>query len=100
MSALEAEGLHSRAGESFTWGGGGWALGAPQNFWGGGAERGSKGHKLISSIQMPEILPPTISKCCGLFSSCVAYGHYLCDWVCRSPGLHFKFGKEYAAIDY
>ena len=35
--------------------------------------RGSKGHKLISSIQLPEILPPTISKCCGLFSSCVAY---------------------------
>ena len=27
---------------------------------GGVAERGSKGHQLISSIQMPEILPPTI----------------------------------------
>ena len=28
---------------------------------------------------------------CGLFPSCVAY----CDWVCRSLGLHFKFGKEH-----
>ena len=58
--------------------GGGGALGA-QIFWGGLAERGSKGHKLISSIQMPEVLPPTISKCCGLVSSCVAYGHEHCD---------------------
>ena len=41
---------------------------------GGGvvAERGSKGHPLIPSIQMPEMLPRTVSKCCGLFSSCVA----------------------------
>ena len=52
----------------------------------------------MSSIQMPEILPPTISKCCGLFS-CVAYGHRHCDGVCRSPGLQFKFGKEHAAIN-
>ena len=28
----------------------------------GAAERGSKGHKPFSSIQMPEILPPTIAK--------------------------------------
>ena len=28
---------------------------------GGVVERGTKGHKLISSIQMHEILPPTIS---------------------------------------
>ena len=34
-------------------------------------KRGSKGHKLISSIQMREILPPTISKSRGLFSPCV-----------------------------
>ena len=51
-------------GENFTSGGGG-ALEPPQ-IWGargggrGVAERGSKGHKLISSIPMSEILPPTI----------------------------------------
>ena len=44
-------------------GGEGGGLGAPTNFfWGGVAERGTKGHTLISSIQMPEILPPSISK--------------------------------------
>ena len=35
----------------------------PPKIWGWGvAERGSKGHTLTPSIQMPEILPPTISK--------------------------------------
>ena len=42
------------------WGEGGpWS---PCKFFWGVAERGTKGHTLISSIQMPEILPPTISK--------------------------------------
>ena len=36
----------------------------------GVAEGGSKGHKLISSIQMPEILPPTISRAGGGGSAC------------------------------
>ena len=56
-------------------GGGGGGAGSPRKLGGRGLRRGSKGHKLISSIQMPEMLPPTISKCCCLFSSSVAYGH-------------------------
>ena len=47
-----------KAGENFTWG----ALGAPANWEEVGAERGSKGHRLISSLQMHEILPPTNAK--------------------------------------
>ena len=58
-----------------------------------------KGQRLISSIPMPELLPPSISKYCGLFTSCAAYGRHHCDWVCKSLGLHFKFGKEHAAIN-
>ena len=43
-------------------GGGGGPWEPPQISGGGVAERGTKGHTLISSIQMPEILPRTISK--------------------------------------
>ena len=81
-----------KAGENFTFGGGG--LEPPQNFFRGVAERGSKDHKLSSSIEMPEMLPPTISKCRGLFPSCVAYGRSRCGWVCRSLGLLLKFGNS------
>ena len=42
-------------------GGGGGSWSPRKSFW-GGAEKGSKGHTLISSVQMSEILPPTISK--------------------------------------
>ena len=76
----------SLAGESFTWGGRG-ALGAPANLgWGGGAERGSKGHQLISSIQIPEILPPTISGA----EECMITGHN--PPPLRSPKMPERFG--------
>ena len=52
------------------------------------------------ALNMTEILPPTISKWSGLFSSFVAYGHYHCDRACRSLGLHFKFGREHAARQF
>ena len=55
-------------------GGGGGGLEPPQ-IGAGGAERGFKARTLISSIEMPEILPPTIPKCRGLSSSCVSHGH-------------------------
>ena len=48
------------------------AGGGAHIFGGGDAERGSKGNQLISSIQMIEVFPPTVSKCCGLLSSFVA----------------------------